>query len=321
MRIPPAEHHCSHHTESWTYHGIRGNESGKNKKSETQGKKLKQKSLSKDSHDQIQWPATTCTSAAGHGSKESSPAMQWHYIQSFAVILAQKFCKHDFCRWIPLTGSTLLSSALRQKLFFFKVHIFVTHPHKHFSRSITKKCHRHVHRPPATILHSTTNCAIGSQSFLLQISFSANFEGKMLLSKRRWTRCTLWTRFSEPPTRRKGRKKGSQNVHPAPKMRAKIKKKKKTQTCVAVVALIASKKARTPSSSSLAAGFSIAVAHPALCFFPPPFTVVKETWQPVLPVYTSQKQAKKAHVVLRTLAFKHACSLMSCSTPACSSCM
>ena len=67
---------------------------------------------------------------------------------------------------------------------------------------------------------------------------------------------------------------------------------KKTPTCVAVVALIASKKARTPSSSTLAAGFSIAGAHSALCFFPPPFTVVKETWQPVLPVYTSQKQAK-----------------------------
>ena len=31
----------------------------------------------------------------------------------------------------------------------------------------------------------------------------------------------------------------------------------------------------------------------ALCFFPLPFTVVKEPWQPVLPVYTSQKQAKK----------------------------
>ena len=109
------------------------------------------------------------------------------------------------------------------------------------------------------------------------------------------------------------KKKGSQNVHPGPKMRAKINIKiKKTRTCAAVVALIASKKTRTPSSSlTSAAGFLIASAHPALCFFPPPFTVVKETWQPVLPVYTSQKQAKKAHVVLRTLAFKHACSLMS----------
>ena len=140
----------------------------------------------------------------------------------------------------------------------------MTHPYKHFSRSITKNCHRHVHRPPATILHSTTICAIGSQSFILQILFLANFEGKMLLSKRRWTRCTLWTRFSEPPTRRKVRKKGSQNVHPAPKMLTKMKKKT-TQICVAVVALIASKKARTPSSTS-AAGFSSTGAHPALCF-------------------------------------------------------
>ena len=35
-------------------------------------------------------------------------------------------------------------------------------------------------------------------------------------------------------------------------------------------------------------------SDPALRFFPPPFTVVEETWQPVLPVYTSQKQAKKS---------------------------
>ena len=164
-----------------------------------------------------------------------------------------------------MTGSTLLSSAVCQKLFFFKVHIFVTHPHKHFSQSITKKCHRHVHRPPATILHSMTNCAIGSQSFLLQISFLANFEGKMLLSKRRWTRCTLWTRFSEPPTRRKVRKKALKTFTQLRKCAQRSKKK--TPTCV-VVALIASKKARTPSSSTLAAGFSIAGAHSALCFFP-----------------------------------------------------
>ena len=64
-----------------------------------------------------------------------------------------------------------------------------------------------MHRPPSTILHSTTNCAVGSQSFLLHISFLANFEGTVLLSKRRWTRCTLRTRFSEPPTWQKVRKK------------------------------------------------------------------------------------------------------------------
>ena len=164
---------------------------------------------------------------------------------------------------------------------------------------MTKNCNRHVHRPPAMILHSTTNCPFGSQSFLLQISVLANFEGKMLLSKRRWTRCTLWTRFSEPPTRRKGRKKTLKTFTQLRKMCARIKKKKKTQTCAAVVALIMSKKARTPSSSTSAAGFSTTGAHPALCFFSPPFTFVKETWQPVLPVYTmsSQKQAKKAHVV------------------------
>ena len=48
-------------------------------------------------------------------------------------------------------------------------------------------------------------------------------------------------------------------------------------------------RARIPSSSTSVAVFSIAGAHPALRFFPPPFTVVKETWQPALPVYNSQK--------------------------------
>ena len=44
----------------------------------------------------------------------------------------------------------------------------------------------------------------------------------------------------------------------------------------------------------------------SLAFFPPPFTAVKETWQPLLPVYTSQKQAKKSPRGVRTMAFKHA---------------
>ena len=119
----------------------------------------------------------------------------------------------------------------------------------------------------------------------------------MLLSKRRWTRCTLWTHFSEPPTRRKVRKKALKTFTQLRKNAQRSKIKKKTQTFLVVVhvAVIASKKARTPTSSTLAAGFSIAGAHPALCFLPPPFTVVKETGQPVLPVYTSQNQAKKAH--------------------------
>ena len=117
---------------------------------------------------------------ASHNHRQQCNDTTYNLLLSF---WRKNFASTIFAGWISLTGSTLLSSAVRQKLFFFKVHIFVTHPHKHFSRSITKKCHRHVHRPPATILHSTTNCAIGSQSFL-QISFLANFEGQMLLSKR-----------------------------------------------------------------------------------------------------------------------------------------
>ena len=52
----PIEHHCSHYTESWTYSAMTyaaTNFSWKmNRRSETQGKNLKKKSPSKDSHDQ-----------------------------------------------------------------------------------------------------------------------------------------------------------------------------------------------------------------------------------------------------------------------------
>ena len=138
-----------------------------------------------------------------------------------AKILQARFLQVDLFDWEH-------SSFFRcsSETFFFTVHFFVMHPHKHFSRSITKKCHRHVHRPPATILHSMTNCAIGSQSFLLQISFLANFEGKILLSKRRWTRSTLWTRFSEPPTRRKVRKKALKTFTQLRKCAQRSKKKR-----------------------------------------------------------------------------------------------
>ena len=154
----------------------------------------------------------------------ASNAMTLHTI--CAVILAQKFCKHDFFRWIPFTGSTLLSSALRQKL-FQSAHLRDASSQAHLTIN-HKKCHSHVHRPPVTILHSTTNCAIGSQSFLLQVSFLANFEGRMLLSKTAMDKMhtmdsLLWATNTE-----ERKKKGSQNVHPTPKMHAKIKKKKKT---------------------------------------------------------------------------------------------
>ena len=35
----------------------------------------------------------------------------------------------------------------------------------------------------------------------------------------------------------------------------------------------------------------------SLAIFPPPFTLIKETWKPVFPLYTSQKQTEKAHVL------------------------
>ena len=87
-------------------------------------------------------------------------------------------------------------------------------------------------------------------------------------------------------------------------------------------------RARTPSSPTSVAVFSIAGAHPALRFFPPPFTVVRETWQPVLPVLHQSKLAKKSPRVctnhgLQTCMQHVQHSLMSCMqhTPACITCM
>ena len=226
MRIPPAEHHCSHHTESWTYHGICGNESGKNKKSETQGKKLKQKSLSKDSHDQNQWHATTCTSAAGHGSKESSPAMQWHYIQSFAVILAQKFCKHDFAGGSLWLGALFFLPLFVRNFFFQSAHL------RDASSQALLKIHykKMPSSCPQTSGHDSSLHdelrhwlpVISSPNFLFGQLRRQNAPLQTAMDKMHTMDSLLWATDTE-----ERKKKGSQNVHPAPKMRAKIKKKKK----------------------------------------------------------------------------------------------
>ena len=57
---------------------------------------------------------------------------------------------------------------------------------------------RHEHSPPQTILRSTPNRSIGSQSFPLENPFSTSFGGQPFVSKDRWQRCTLWNRISVP---------------------------------------------------------------------------------------------------------------------------
>ena len=124
----------------------------------------------------------------------------------------------------------------------------------------------------------------------------------------------------------KSTKNSFQASHSGPPGAAK-KQKKITRTS----ALTGRPRARTPSSLTSAAVFSITGAHPALRFFPPPLAVFKETWQPVLPVYISQNKPKKP-----TWCTNHGLQscmqhvqpslirLMSCCmqhTPACITCM
>ena len=85
----------SHYTESLTYHDIRIESRKKNKKRKTEGKK----SPSKDSYDQVQWHASTRTSADGHGSKE------W---TCCAVVAFSCTCIHDIL-FSPWKKKSLLS--------------------------------------------------------------------------------------------------------------------------------------------------------------------------------------------------------------------
>ena len=222
-----------------------------------------------------------------------------------------KFCKYDFCRWIRLTWSNLLSSPVRQKLFFFwkctsSWRILTSTPHDPSQKIaiVISTDFRPLFFTSDELRHWLP--VISSLNFVFGQLQRPNAPLQTAMDKMHTMDSLLWATDTA-----KSKKIGSQNVHPAPKMRTKIQENANMHSRV-----ITSKKARTPSSLASGAGFLIAGSHPALCFFPPPFTVVKETWQRVLPVYTSQKQVKIAHVRWQTLAFKHACSLMSCKLQA-----
>ena len=130
--------------------------------------------------------------------------------------------------------------------------------------------------------------AIGSHSFPLQNLFSTTFRGQPFVSTDLRPRCTLRNRFSVPLS-----------VEKAPKTASKLHAQgrsgpQRSKRVIRPSTLTGRPRARTPSSLTSTAVFSIAGAHEALSLFPLPFTVVWETWQPVLPVYTSQNKQKKA---------------------------
>ena len=91
-----------------------------------------------------------------------------------------------------------------------------------FCRSKQKSGTRLEHSPPQTILRSTPNRSIGSQSFPLQNLFSTSFRGQAFVSKDRWPRCTLWNRFSVPLSVEKAPKTASK-LHAQGRKEAKKK--------------------------------------------------------------------------------------------------
>ena len=181
---------------------------------------------------------------------------------------------------------------------------------------------RHEHSPPQTILGSTPNRSIGSQSFPLQNLFLTSFRGQPFVSKDRWPRCTLWNRFSVPLSVEKAPKTASK-LHAQGRSGPQRSKKKITRTST----LTGRPRARTLSSSTMAAVFSIAGAHPALRFFLRHLQLSRRPgnlFYLFTPVKTSQKSPRGVRTM--GLAFNHACSL-SCklhaahAMPACITCM
>ena len=130
-----------------------------------------------------------------------------------------------------------------------------------FHRSKQKSGTRHDDSPAQTILRSTPHRFIRSQSFPLQNPFSTSFGRQPFVSKDRWPRCTLWNRFSVPLSVEKIPKTASK-LH-AQGRSGPQRSKKITRTST----LMGRPRARTPSSSTSVAVFSIAGAHPALRFF------------------------------------------------------
>ena len=197
-----------------------------------------------------------------------SPAMQCHHIHAFGGILLQKFCHHDFYMGISLSGDAFLSLLFDRSCRFPRCSnskLSLSIPSFVQSKKVGRDMSTHLRRRSYA---PRPNPSIGSQSIPFQNPFSTSFGRQPFVSKDRWPRCTLWNRFSVPLS-----------VEKAPKTASKLhaqgrsgpqSSKKITRTST----LTGRPRTRTPSSSTSAAVFSIAGAHPALRFLPPPFTVV-----------------------------------------------
>ena len=172
-----------------------------------------------------------------------------------------------------------------------------------FCRSKQKSGARHEHSPPQTILHFTPNRSIGSRLFPLRNPFSTSFGGQPFVSKDRWPRSTLWNRFSVPLSVEKAPKTASK-LHEA-QGRSGLQRSKKNHQDFDADRPAASKDTYDFGgrlfdrwcSSSLALFFSAIYLsrRPGNLFYL------------LSPVKTSQKSPRG----VRTMAFKHECSMCS----------
>ena len=163
---------------------------------------------------------------------------------------------------------------------------------------------RHEHSPPQTILRS--NCFIGSQSFSFQSPFSTSFGGQSSVSKDRWPICTLWNRFSVPLTVEKAPKTAS-------KLDAQGRSKPQRRTKITTTSTLTGRtQAKTTFSTSVAV-FSITGAHhhthPALRFFSSAIYSYQGNLATCFTCLHQSKTSQKGPCGVRTMAFKHACSL------------
>ena len=230
--------------------------------------------------------------SGGSRGRAASPAMHWHHIHAFGGILLQNFFAITIFTW-----GSLWVEMLFFLLLFVQIWRFPRCTYSELSLSIpcvaqNKKKLSHawtlisadsltLHAKP---LHSVP-VIFSPKPFLDQL-WRSTVRLQRSLAKIHIMKSLLSTTECRKST--KTASKLHTQGHSGPQRSNKI-----TRTST----LTGRPRARTLSSSTSAAVFSIAGAHPALCFYPPQFTVVKETWQPVLPVYTSQRQPKKSHMV------------------------
>ena len=167
--------------------------------------------------------ATEQTKKKTLNEHRSSPAFQWHYIQSFAVILAKKFASTIFAGGFLWLGALFFLPLFVRNFCFQSAHL-----RDASSQALLKIHHKKMPSScPQTSGHDSSLHdelrhwlpVISSPNFFFCQLWRQNAPLQTAMDKMHTMDSLLWATDTE-----ERKKKGSQNLHPAPKMRAKIKK-------------------------------------------------------------------------------------------------